>query len=236
VELLAAGLAALDPDVVALQEAFVASDGSADTAAYLAQRLGLQARVAHARRKPRTVQGRTVLSDSNVVLLSREAPLESEAWPLPSHSDDGERVALLIRVSPTLVIANVHLTHLRGMDALRSTQIATVLAHRWFATADATVAHLVMGDLNTDLAQLPALFADDSGWSVLDTFGAAPRATVPVTAAPGQGRCLDYILSLRRESRPHPTFDSARIVLDQPDASGVYPSDHRGVMVSLDVQ
>jgi len=58
-ELLAAGLAALDPDVVALQEAFVACDGSADTAAYVARRLGLHASAARARRKPRTVEGRT---------------------------------------------------------------------------------------------------------------------------------------------------------------------------------
>jgi endonuclease/exonuclease/phosphatase family metal-dependent hydrolase len=97
-ELLGAGLSALKPDVVALQEAFVAADGSADTAGYLANHLGLHLSVVRARSKPRTIQGRTVVSDSNVALLSRERVLESEAWPLPSHPDDGQRVALLARV------------------------------------------------------------------------------------------------------------------------------------------
>jgi endonuclease/exonuclease/phosphatase family metal-dependent hydrolase len=241
-ELLAEGLGALVPDVVALQEAFAVADGSADTAAFLAQRLGLHVTVAPARRKLRWVDGRQVQSNSSVALLSREPLLETQRWPLPSHPDDGQRVALLVRLPlgvGVVMLANVHLTHLPGLDSLRREQISTLLAHPWFAT-HGSVGHLIVGDLNTDLDRVPALFGDVRGWSIQDAYavanGALPRTTCPVTASGRQGRCLDYILSLTQPPRAHPSFAGAHVVLAQPDAAGIYPSDHRGVMVSLQVR
>jgi hypothetical protein len=60
-----------------------------------------------------------------------------------------------------------------------------------------------------------------------------PRSTVPVSAPLGAGRCLDYVLSVAPDARLHPGVQSGALVLGTPDADGIYPSDHRGVLVIL---
>jgi endonuclease/exonuclease/phosphatase family metal-dependent hydrolase len=138
--------------------------------------------------------------------------------------------------SRSMVIANVHLTHLRDMVDLRRAQVTAVLQHRWFSAPENS-ARLLVGDLNTDLTELNGLFEQQASWSACDGYAAAhgplPRNTVPVRAPREEGRCLDYILSLARDGYPHPSFEHARIVLDAPDGWAVYASDHRGVMVEV---
>src|SRR4051794_32967116 len=95
VVLLAKQLQALRPDVVALQESLVASDGSLGTASRLASALGMHVSYASARRKPRTVEGRTVASESGLALLTRTPLREHSAVALPWDPTDGERVAQL---------------------------------------------------------------------------------------------------------------------------------------------
>src|SRR3954453_16495858 len=68
---LADQLGALQPDVVAVQEAFVACDGSLATANRLASTLGMHVNYASARKKPRSVDGRMVASESGLALLTR---------------------------------------------------------------------------------------------------------------------------------------------------------------------
>src|SRR5688572_26954049 len=94
--LLADGLTRLDPDIVLLQESFIALDGSAHTARFLADRLGMQAAIAPARRKLREVEGRTVDSESGLAVLSRWMIRGSTTLALPSDPEDGDRIAQFV--------------------------------------------------------------------------------------------------------------------------------------------
>lgn len=237
--LLADGLAALAPDVVLLQEVLAAGDCAADTARALADRTGLQLAFAPARRKERTVDGRAgVLSVSGLALLSRYPIRDTLVLPLPSDPADGGRIAqlALLEVSGTaMLVANVHLTHLRGAAPLRRAQVAATLAHPWFAQQRG--ARLLGGDLNTPLEDLAGLFAVTPDWEVLDLYdaggGAEPRGTHPTRRAAEDRWCIDFLLSVARPGKGHPAVSRAATVLDEPGPSGIYPSDHCGVMATV---
>jgi endonuclease/exonuclease/phosphatase family metal-dependent hydrolase len=233
VELLTDGLRLLQADVVCLQEALLASADAGprlDTAGMLAAGLDMHAVTASARRKVRMVEGQAVLSRSNVALLSRAAPLDWHAVDLPSDPADGERVALVARLAE-ITIGVVHLSHLRGAETLRQQQLQTLMSDRLLANGG-----LVIGDLNTDLAGMADLASGLPDWSVADLWrsvGVGPRSTVPAVVPTDTGRCLDYVLSVVPEGQAHPNVDAAVLVLGTPDAHGIYPSDHRGVCVTL---
>ena len=95
IEWLATELTALDPDIVALQEAFCAADGRADTAALLASRLGLHLAWLPARYKARLLEGSAVEGWSGLALLSRSPWRWHDPLPLPDDDRDGPRAALL---------------------------------------------------------------------------------------------------------------------------------------------
>lgn len=235
---LADELRRLQPDIVLLQEALATPDGALDTTARLAAELGLASAFAPARRKPREVEGVWLDTWSGLGVLSRYDAFHVESLPLPDHPDDGERVALVVRWpigGVDLVIANVHLTHLRDQDALRGRQVATVLAHPWLdGSAGVT---LIGGDLNTRPAGLDALRALASPRRLTDAFeaggGAADGITIPVGRPRVSGVRVDYLLAVDGSSHAAVRFTGAAIVLDRPDPDGNYPSDHYGVMVDL---
>jgi endonuclease/exonuclease/phosphatase family metal-dependent hydrolase len=231
-ELLAEGLAALDPDVVALQECFLTVDRTADTAGYLADALGMRAAGAPARWKERPHEGRAVMSASGLALLTRQPLAAATTVALPTDQADGERigqVGVLCFGDRAVAIVNLHLTHLRGADDLPRAQLAALLAHPWLARPSA--ARLLCGDFNADLTALPGLLPADGRWDVADVFelgaGRAPRETV-------HDRCVDFVLSAAGCTATHPRFLGAWVTLDRPDAvSGIYPSDHRAVATTL---
>lgn len=238
-ELLLAGLRGLDPDVVLLQEAFCSVEAGANTCDYLAAGLGMEGWYAPARRKLRPFGGGAVQSESGMGLLTHSPLVERWTVDLPTHPDDGERVAQLGVVMAdgvAVLLANVHLTHLRDRPALRRMQVETVLRHPQFA-ADAYAARVLAGDFNTALPDLPALFTDTPQWRVRDAFacasGAADRITCPVNPLWGGGRCIDYVLGLSRVGEAAPQFALPKVVLGESDPAGVYPSDHRGVAATL---
>lgn len=236
-ELLASGLERLQPDVVLLQEALAICDGSGHTLNYLAERLDMQAVYAPARRKQRVVEEQCVPCASGLGILSRHTVADSRVVPLPEHPADGERIGQLVAIewqSARILLANVHLTHLRGQDQLRRSQFSTMLAHPWFH--EPWSARLIGGDFNTASGSLPTLFKYLAGWSWRDGYaqgdGPQPRATSPIAGPAEAGRCVDFILSVAPNATMHPVFSDAAVVLDEPK-DGVYPSDHRGVMVSV---
>lgn len=236
---LAEELTRLAPDIVLLQEALRTADGALGTVATLADGLGMAAAFAPARRKNRLVEGERLDTWSGLGLLSRSAAFRTERLSLPDHPDDGERVALLGCWQPfdgvSLVIANVHLTHLRGQDALRARQFAALLAHPWL-TGSAGIT-LVGGDLNTAPADLGPLRAVAGPRHLTDTYtaggGEPGRVTVPVGRPDDPGARLDYLLVVGDDGTQAPGWSGARVVLDRPDPDGVYPSDHYGIMVDL---
>jgi len=238
IELLAEGLAALAPEVVLLQESLVAQEIDAHTANTLADRLAMHVVYASARRKMREVEGVSVCSESGLAVLSRHQLRETTTIALPCDPADGERIALLAILQmdgASCLIANVHLSHLRGRDDLRRAQFEALLAHAWFRELHHV--QLIGGDLNTPLNRLPELFGGTQQWTWRDASAVAggpkPRATFPADAAPDIGACIDFILSVAPDGEAHPQFRGARVVLNCPDDAGIFPSDHRGVLVSM---
>ncbi|WP_332742244.1 endonuclease/exonuclease/phosphatase family protein [Hydrogenophaga sp.] len=235
--LLAQGVIDLAPDVVALQEAFVAEDGSADTAGRLAAATGLRAVQALARPKLRSFAGRQVPSFSGQAVLTRVTVLRVDNVVLPSSEADGGRMAQVVQLrvgAHPVTVANVHLSHLRGGvgDALRQRQLQAVLEHlNQIGPASLT---LVCGDFNDPL-EAPAL-RDFTGapWHLQDSFELAGQVREPTCVdASGQGQVLDHVLVVPSLSRATVQMTAATVLrVDRPDARGITPSDHSGLQIT----
>ncbi|MES2842344.1 MAG: endonuclease/exonuclease/phosphatase family protein [Pseudomonadota bacterium] len=236
--LLAQGVIDLAPDVVALQEAFVAEDGSADTAGRLAAATGLRAVQALARPKLRSLAGREVPSFSGQAVLTRFVVQRVDNVVLPSSEADGGRMAQVVQLrvgEHPVTVANVHLSHVRGGvgDALRQRQLQAVLEHLdQIGPASLT---LVCGDFNDPL-EAPALRDFAGGpWCLRDSFELAGQVRDPTCVdGSGQGQVLDHVLVVPTLSRAAVQVAAASTVLrvDRPDAHGITPSDHSALQVS----
>lgn len=235
--LLAQGLIDLAPDVVALQEAFTAGDGSADTAARLAAATGLRALQAPARPRLRWLDGREVPSFSGQAVLTRLAVQHAQSLTLPSSDADGGRVAQVVQLQLggySVTVANVHLSHVGGAcgDALRQRQLRSVLDHLdQIGPRSLTV---VCGDFNAPLSS-PALSAFmGAPWHLQDSFElvAQPREPTHVDGS-GHGQVLDHVLVVPSLCLDQVQVTSAATVLraDRPDSRGIAPSDHSALQV-----
>lgn len=179
------GLAALAPDLVALQEVFIAPDLGGDTAAFLAQALGMHKAVLPLRRKQRLVEGRSVESWSGLAVLSREPILAQRVITLPSDPRDGERAALAVDLAwegLRIILVALHLTHLGDAAPLRRRQWERIVA----ATADVPTV-LAAGDFNATADS----FLDDGRFQDCRRhLGLVPR---PTLVGGGASDCLDHI-------------------------------------------
>lgn len=235
--LLARGVIDLAPDVVALQEAFVAEDGSADTAGRLAAATGLRAVQALSRPRLRSLLGREVASFSGQALLTGLPVKRVDNVVLPSSEADGGRMAQVVQLrvgAHPVTVANVHLSHVRGDagDALRQRQLQALL-ERLNEVGPASLT-LVCGDFNDPL-DAPAL-RDFTGapWHLQDCFELAGQSRDPTCLdASGNGHVLDHVLVVPSLSRATIHVEAAATVLrvDRPDARGITPSDHSGLQV-----
>ena len=223
---MAAGLAALQPHIVLLQECFASADGSAHTARALADTLGLPLWETPARTKPRRWEGRWVHSHAGLALLGDCEPVQALA--LPPHPADGERVAQMARwrgPGPALWIGHVHLAAGADASAARLQQCQH-LTDRLQALAQADSA-VLGGDFNAE-PQDPALAPLRAGWQL------AGEGPAPATwwNAQGQGLALDHWWL-----RPGATGWQARMV--QPVLQGLLgdpaglASDHSALLVEL---
>jgi len=244
-DLLARQLRALHPDIVLLQEALSMCDRALSTAAHLGAALEMHVTPVPARRKPRLVDGRELWSDSGLAILTCHPLLDATIRALPWSPADGERIAqigLVYHPTGPVLIVNLHLTHLGDGASLRTAQLDTILRHPWLGGRAS--ARLLCGDFNAALddPELRSLVDGSRGWDVRDSYtaggGSLPRHTIDPRAALHGGttraRCIGYIFSLAPTPAEHPGFAESAIVLDQPDPlSGIYPSDHFGVMTTL---
>jgi len=227
---LARQLAALAPDVVALQESFATVDGSFDTAAALARHLDMAYGFVPERRKPRLVGGRLLDSHSGLAVLSRRPADEQLALPLPSTTEDGGRSAQLMRWQQGgryLVIGNVHLSHLSDGGHLRQQQLECLLGHPWF---DERNVALVCGDFNVELSapEFRAVLARPRCWQNACAGLAAKTTYRP---SDGSARDLDHILLGPGGAA---RIVDASVVLDAPDPeTGEMASDHCGVSAEI---
>jgi endonuclease/exonuclease/phosphatase family metal-dependent hydrolase len=179
------GLAALAPDFIALQEVFIAPDLGYDTAAFLAQALGMHRAVLPLRRKHRQIEGQSIDSWSGLAILSRAPILAQRAIALPSDPRDGERAALSVDFAcdgrPMTLVA-LHLTHLKDATPLRRRQWEQIVA----ATADVPTV-LAAGDFN---ATADSFLGNGRFHDCRRHLGHVPR---PTLIGGGPAACLDHI-------------------------------------------
>lgn len=237
---MAAGLRALVPDVLLLQEVFRTADGAADTGRSLAHALGLALAYAPARRKPRRWRGDEVDSESGLAVLVRGEIERVERLELSSDPRGGERIALLADAclpdGRRLLVGCAHLSHVRDDSAGRRRQLETILAHpRWREPAHVRV---LGGDFNATADRPELAWLGASGdLAIADVCDGAGvrRSTHPVPARAGRaGRCIDFLFTVTPRGGVAPRVLNAGVALDAP-VDGVWASDHAAVFATLEV-
>jgi endonuclease/exonuclease/phosphatase family metal-dependent hydrolase len=237
-ELAAAGLAALGPDVIALQEVR-RGDALACTATALCTRLSAYTGQAwHTEVRPATIGpagtwGPGSGAGEEGLALCSPHPLGAvRALELPEARPVERRILLSAWLSgPGLWVHTTHL-HWRGRDAAaRAAQLAVIDAA---ARSLGPGPHVLGGDLNAAPDTVEIHGFAGRGW--VDTFathrpgdpGLTWAARNPNTASLAQvaplDRRIDYVWTLGADAPA-----SVDVVLDTPDPAGVFASDHFGV-------
>jgi endonuclease/exonuclease/phosphatase family metal-dependent hydrolase len=222
--LIYADMAALQPDVLALQEVVYVLQqdrliGAAGEGRYESVR-GWAGRPEYG--NALLIRSPLVAADPDRTELGRNRSALRGVIALP----DGARV----------VVAVTHLHHLGPDEAERDDQVRLLI--EWLEHAPSHDGLVVMGDFNAD--PLEPAYARMTGAGLrsayLDANGAEPAVTWPSgIQAPGIDtdgvpECLDYIW-VRGAIR----VDDCRLVFDRPavDDATLYPSDHLGLSARL---
>jgi len=225
--LLVADMAALQPDVIGLQEVVFAVQqdrllGAGGEARYAAHRAWA---------------GRPEYGNSILVreTASTDAPERldlghnrSALW-LPIRWPDGARVAFVV----------THLHHEVPDEAIRKEQARALLG--WLASKPEPVARIVVGDFNAEPEE-PAyatMLAAGFRSAHREATGAEPAVTWPSgIQAPGMDTdgepgCLDYVWVAGPIA-----VESCRVVFDRPAVGdpSLYPSDHFGLAARLRIE
>ncbi len=244
-DLVIAALADLRPDVVALQEVQEVPDRLPNTAARLAASLGLKCVFAP------TVAFRG--GHEGLAIISGLSIETHDVFELPHATETERRILLSLRLATPSGPLWVHTTHLNyrpqhGRE--REDQVMAIDDRLRTFTPDNP--QILMGDFNArpesdEIRWLKGLttlggrrtFYQDA-WDTLHPAdpGITWAARNPGTASLaflGLDRRLDYVFVTprRRDGRGH--IQNCQIVLDRPDAAGIFPSDHFGVMVDVQV-
>jgi endonuclease/exonuclease/phosphatase family metal-dependent hydrolase len=225
IEAIAALLATHQPDVVALQECFVAPALGIDSVPQVA---GSRYHITRypARAKPRWHDSAWCDSRSDMAILTREVPVGVGRCALPVDARDGERGLLWVdmRVGQSCVrLACTHFTHLHdtAAQATRGQQAEGVMdiLLRVVDTA------ILMGDLNTvsDDPALAPIFQHPALCPVARDMAAAPGGGVPANGA------IDHVLPFATTGGAH--LVSRRIICT-PDPDG-FPSDHPAILAEV---
>jgi endonuclease/exonuclease/phosphatase family metal-dependent hydrolase len=241
-DLVTDALAALTPDVVALQEASTTSRRG-NVASRLAGRLGMNyvyAPAAFNFFENVWLNARVVSFmdfDEGPALLSRFPITRSEAHRLPACGRAIEpRVLLFAELATPRGRLPVFSTHTAGNPCHTRRVAELVRAHQ------GDLPGVLMGDFNA-VESSEAIQALTAEAAFVDVFRAArqndPGSTVwqPVTVRERRAhRRVDYIFLVPGRHVPAAVVDS-RVVVDQPgalsDGTPLWPSDHYGVLAEL---
>jgi endonuclease/exonuclease/phosphatase family metal-dependent hydrolase len=227
-DLIVAELAALKPDVIVLQEVLqdVALPNQAGT---LAQRLGYEYRFfsadppAQARRYGNAILTRTPVEQTR----------ETKLQPLDDYRNAGWVRTTIAGRPVNLYATHLHYTPEGG--AIRARQIASLQAFMRSTQEDVPV--VIAGDFNTaattpELEPLLLRFADAYADAHPGVDVETAAHTTLNTHLGHPATRIDHVLVQRDAYR----VVDARIILDQRDATGAWPSDHYGVWVKLERQ
>ena len=227
--LLLADMAALQPDVIGLQEVVFAIQqdrllGAAGEARYV------------------TFRGWAGRPEYGNAILARDQDSAAQAGPaermdlgrnrsalwLPMGLPDGTRLAFVV----------THLHHQVPDEAVREAQALQLL--EWLAGKREPAAQVVVGDFNAEPTEPAYRRMVEAGFrsAHAEANAGEPAVTWPSgIQAPGMDEdgepgCLDYIWV-----RGQITVDSCRVVFDRPAADDptLYPSDHFGLAARLRV-
>ena len=234
-------LRALDPDVVALQEASV-GPRRGDVARRLAEALGYHHAYAPAVTRPfgsRRVQ-RAVASalgfTEGPALLSRYPLARWAGYELPRCGRPFDvRVLLYAEVATPAGPLPVYSAHISG-DPCQARSVADLVAAR-----PGPLPAIVMGDFNAEETS-PAIQLLPGPAGFRDTFrlanpGASGFTEGQAVRARGRtaGQRIDYVF-LRPGGRGPGRVVASRVVLDAPGPGSVlWPSDHYGVLAEIGV-
>src|SRR5436190_1238081 len=224
--LLLADMAALQPDLLGLQEVVYVMQqdrliGAAGDGRYAAHR------------------GWAGRPENGNSLLVRE-PLAATAVERLDLGLQRAAHRALIRLPGGMAVLVVvtHLHHLAPDAAIRDEETAAVLA--WLGDAPATDATILMGDFNANPVEPGPARLREAGFrsSYAEANGTEPAVTwpsgliAPVMDTEGEPACIDYIW-IRGAVR----VTAARLCFDRPDPEDatLYPSDHLGIAARLEI-
>ncbi len=242
----AAQIAAIAPDVVCLQEVRQRGDEIPNQAIWLAGQLGGGWTSVHVAAQPWGG------GDEGVAILTPWPVLDRRTHNLPSR-DDNRRVCLAAEIDVDgvlLWVATTHLAYRLADGALREEQVAAVDGFVRELRASGQTA-IVAGDFNAipesdEIRFLVGLhsvcgrrvFWQDA-WARCHGQEPGPTWCVrnPYTEQLGwfpRDRRLDYVFVTPETREGHGRIVACDIVCDTPEADGVFPSDHWGVLATLD--
>ena len=224
--LLLADMAALQPDLLGLQEVVYPMQQDRLLGAAGEGRYGVV----------RGWAGRPEYGNS---LLVREplAATEADRLELGLNRSAHRAIVALPGGSSVLVVVT-HLHHPGPDEAQRDEQIAAILP--WLDGGPGADATILMGDFNADPVEPGPGRLRGAGFrsAYAEANGAEPAVTwpsglqAPAMDTDGDPECLDYVW-VRGVAR----VDSARLVFDRPapDDPTLYPSDHLGIATVLEI-
>ncbi len=236
------GLRAEAPDVIALQEVYLDGPGVAFRA---------DERIATALHMDRITHpaAQVVLGDGQategLALLSRHPIVSSTYVTLPTPNGGNGRIVLQGTISTPVGLVDCYVTHLSTNASERDEQAKALFA--FVQSIPHVQPPVVMGDLNAVPTSLAVLFLTGAipaggvrgdlvdGWSLLHPGESGP--TFATANAPGQAldRRLDYVM-LGSGSAAEPAggrWVEMHRTLDEPDGTGVFPSDHLAMSATL---
>lgn len=148
------------------------------------------------------------------------------------------RVRVDLPAGASLMVAVTHLHHLIGAASARDEQAARLI--EWLDAGPATDARVVMGDFNADPREPTHERMRAAGYrsAYAEANGAEPAVTwpsglqAPAMDTDGEPSCLDYIWVHGAVA-----VSAARLVFDRPDTDDptLYPSDHLGISAHLEI-
>lgn len=212
-------LRTLKPDVIALQEV-LQTETLPNQAEWLAGELGYQVQFTSTDTPDKARRYGNALLTPHRILERGETMLQ----PL-----DDSRTATMLRIEVHGRAVDVYGTHLHWTDeggAIRARQLDDLVAFIAAASGDSPV--LVAGDFNTvadapELARLRERFVDSFGTLHPD---AGPGTTTLNQAWFDAPRRIDHVFFDRGRLLPL----RSEILFTQPDADGVWASDHHGLL------